>query len=182
MVIFLRTPEELIDHVRQVLTLLYDAGVTLNRKKPEFSTNCIDYLGHVTRPARLEVSTRATDAICELKFLTTVTKLRSLSGLCLVFRQFVPKFARVAAPLNKKLFEGQQQTFHWPNEDDISALQMLKVKSVEHPVLALSRILVPFVKWHWVNTPHDELQRPCTSLGSVTAPIVLAGRLVYRAH
>lgn len=35
-VIILRTPEEHIDLVPQLLTLLYDAGVTLNLKKWEF--------------------------------------------------------------------------------------------------------------------------------------------------
>lgn len=48
--LFQQTPDEHIQHVCQVLTLLNNADVTLNLKKCEFLTNCINYFGHVIRP------------------------------------------------------------------------------------------------------------------------------------
>lgn len=44
---FLGTPDEHIEDVRQILTLLHDMDVTLNLKNCQFSTKGIDYLGHV---------------------------------------------------------------------------------------------------------------------------------------
>lgn len=73
-----------------------------------------------------EVSTRTIDAICGLKYPTTVTGLRSLFALCNVFCRFVPNFARFAALLNKKLHKGKLQTFHRLSNDEIIASEILK--------------------------------------------------------
>lgn len=61
--IFLRMPDEQIDHVQQLLTLLHDAGVTWNLNDCKFFRNVIDYLGHVTRLQRLEISIHTIEAI-----------------------------------------------------------------------------------------------------------------------
>lgn len=44
------------------------------------------------------------------------------------FCRFVPKFARVAEPMNEKLPEGQLQNFVGISEDEIAALEALKAK------------------------------------------------------
>lgn len=46
--VLLQMPYEHIEHGGQVLTLLNDASLTLNLKKFEFFTSCINYLIHVT--------------------------------------------------------------------------------------------------------------------------------------
>lgn len=55
------TPDEHIEHIHQVLTLLNDARVTRDLKKCEFTTNRIDYLGHAIHPGRSEVFTQKVD-------------------------------------------------------------------------------------------------------------------------
>lgn len=55
-VIFCRMPEELIVNVRQLFTLLQDAGVRLTLKMQSF-TSRIDFLRHGISPGSLEVST-----------------------------------------------------------------------------------------------------------------------------
>lgn len=72
-------------------------------KKCPFSTETVDYLGHVIRPGKLEVAFHTTAAIDGLKHPTKVTELRYLLGLCNVFPSFVPNFAIIASPLTKKL-------------------------------------------------------------------------------
>lgn len=55
-VIFWRTPHEQVDHTRLVLNVLRRAGITFKLEKCAFSTEKIDYLGHVIRPSPLEVA------------------------------------------------------------------------------------------------------------------------------
>lgn len=70
-----------IHHVKQVLTLLQMAGVTLKLERFRFLTNTINYFGHIFLQRRLEFSLHATDAIKQLKESRNVTKLRPLLGL-----------------------------------------------------------------------------------------------------
>lgn len=57
------TPDKHIKQVRQVLTLMTNAGLKLNLKKCKFLTNCIDYFGNVIHSGRLSVSTRTIDVL-----------------------------------------------------------------------------------------------------------------------
>lgn len=136
-VIFFRTLEEHITHVRQVLSLLQNAGVTLKVKKCRFITNTIGYLGHVIRPRRLKLASHATIAIKQLQEPRNVTKLRSYLGLCSVFRRFVPNFARIAASLNRKLRKDQPKEFGTLNDDERCAMKTLQEKLISPPILVL---------------------------------------------
>lgn len=59
-------------------------------------------MGHVIKPGKLEISERTNDEIKGLKLPRKVTKLRSLWGLCNVFRRFVPNLEIFSSPLTKK--------------------------------------------------------------------------------
>lgn len=52
-IIYSRTVEEHLTHVRTVLDLLKEAGVTLKLRKCEFFGRSVDYLGHTISPGRL---------------------------------------------------------------------------------------------------------------------------------
>lgn len=57
-----------------MLILLLDAAVALELNKRVFFTNSINFLGHVTRPRRLEIASYTSDTILDLKSYTTVIK------------------------------------------------------------------------------------------------------------
>lgn len=61
---FSRSIGEHLDHLRTVLELLSGAGVSLRLKTCFIFENHSDYLGHVTQPGTLDISTKATNAIC----------------------------------------------------------------------------------------------------------------------
>lgn len=75
-IIFSKTAFEHLEHVRSVLRLLSEAGVTLKLKKCHLFTDTVDYLGHVIIFVTLEVASHTTAAIDGLKHPTTVTDLR----------------------------------------------------------------------------------------------------------
>lgn len=130
---------ERVDHVRQVLTLLHNPGLTLTQEKCEVftnCTNCIDYLRHFIRPGLLEVSIRMIDAIRRLERPAPMTEVRSFQGMCNVFYHFFPKLAFVVASLNRKLRKGRLQISDRLNDDEITCLETLKAKLVEPPLSA----------------------------------------------
>lgn len=124
--------------MKALLTLLGDAGVTMDLKKCFFFQNKIDYLGQVIRHGSLEVVPRATDAI-EKKKTSNVTELRSCLELCKVFRRIVPKCAHISAPLNLELMKEQPMAFKSLNEENIGSLATLQQKMLTPTALELPK-------------------------------------------
>ena len=138
-IVYSKTLREHFSHMRTILSLLQDAGVSLKLPKCHFFQASVDYLGHVIRPGKLEVSTRTCDAIKQAKPPTTQTGIRSFIGLCNVFRRFVPNFARIATPLNRKLEKGQPFNFETLTDAEYAAFEELKRRLVSPPILALPK-------------------------------------------
>lgn len=80
-----------------------------------------------------------TAAVRELIDPSTQTELRSISGLCKVYRRFVPNFSRVAAPLHKKLRKDQHTSFPSPSPAEKSAVENLKTLLRNPSILPLAR-------------------------------------------
>lgn len=62
-VIYSKSPKIHICHVRIVLALFIDAGVTMRLKKFKRFTRTINYLSHVIRPRHLGIASHTTDAV-----------------------------------------------------------------------------------------------------------------------
>lgn len=101
--VFSKFPVDDIAQARRVLTLLYEAGVTLKVKKYKYFTETIDYLGHIIRPGHPKLALRTTDAVTRLKQPTTLAELRFFLDLYNVFWHFLPNYTRLAAYLYEKL-------------------------------------------------------------------------------
>ena len=130
--------------MREVLTVLKEAGFSLKLKKCKFFAKSVDYLGHVIRPGRLEVATKNTEVVKCFKELTTQTELQSFLGLCNVYRRFVPNFARTAAPLNAFLRKGCTTELPPFNEEQSAAFELLKKALLAPPILRLPRADLPY--------------------------------------
>lgn len=143
-IIFSATPDEDINHGRNVLTLLHELRVTFNLEKYKFTTNSIDYPGHVICTRRIKESTSTIDAMHGLKYPVSVTELRPLSRLCNVIHRFVPDTVYAAALLNKTFPKCQIQTFDRLSDDEMNALETLKAKLMKSPVLVLPRLQVAY--------------------------------------
>lgn len=84
------------------LTHLSDASATIKLKKCCFNVETVDYSRHFICPWRSEIASHTTDAICKLHPSTSAAEFRFFLGLCSVFLQFLPNFARIAIPLKKR--------------------------------------------------------------------------------
>lgn len=64
-----------LSHVRDVLTVLRNAGITLQLGKCEFCTDSAKYLGHIIRPGKLSIDKFRVKSLHETKHPTTQTEL-----------------------------------------------------------------------------------------------------------
>lgn len=83
-----KTVTEHLSHVREVLQLPPNAGVTLELAECTFFDTAVSYLGHTIRPGQLVVDTRHLVAIKQATPRTNNTKLWSFLGMCNVYRRF----------------------------------------------------------------------------------------------
>jgi Reverse transcriptase (RNA-dependent DNA polymerase) len=84
--------ESHLGHLDEALSLLRQAGLSLNLKKCRFFSETVDYMGHVIRPGLLGVAEKTTDALQTAAPPRTQTELRSFLVMCNVYRRFLPKF------------------------------------------------------------------------------------------
>jgi len=80
--VFSRSPENHLQHLGEVLTLLEKAGVTLKAAKCQFFQEEVGYLGSVIRPGRVHVLEKNLRDLRGLRYPGTQTKMKSFLGMC----------------------------------------------------------------------------------------------------
>ena len=143
-IIFSKNMDDHVGHVREVLTALRDAGVTLKLKKCEFFKDTVRYLGHIIRPGRLEVDLARVAALKEAEHPRTQTELRSFLGLCNVYRRFIRDYTKIAAPLYELLKKGEPTKLGPLSDSAATAFATLVDMVTNPPVLALPRADLPY--------------------------------------
>jgi len=138
-IVYSKTEEEHIGHVDHVLRLLREAGGTLRLPKCRFFRTTVEYLGHEIKPGRLGVMDAHTRALREAHFPSTRTQVRSVVGMCNVFRRFVPSFARMAAPLTDLMRSTAPVIVPPATPLQQQAFDRLKEALTTPPVVALPR-------------------------------------------
>ena len=104
-VVFSKTFEEHIQHLRAVLGDLAETGMTLAPTKCYVGYHSIELLGHVVDRFGLSTMKQKTDAIAALPFPKTLQELDYFLGLAGYYRFFVERFGYRANPLNRLKME-----------------------------------------------------------------------------
>ena len=116
-IVFSRTLEQHLQHLRQVIQRISDAGLKLKPSKCHFIREEVEYLGHLITPHGLQTNPRLTSAVSDFPQPKNFTKLRRFLGMCSYYRKFVPNFSKIASPL--QFLTRKDATFVWSKECEV---------------------------------------------------------------
>ena len=101
--VYSRTWEEHVAHVRAVLAKLRAGTLFAKRSKCEFGLRSVEFLGHVVSGDGVRVDPEKCSAVMDWPPLTNVKDVMSFLGLANYYNRFACNFAKIAAPLSDLL-------------------------------------------------------------------------------
>jgi hypothetical protein len=139
--IFSKSREEHIEHVKNVLDVLRKEQLFLKLSKCEFGKTSLIYLGHIVGGGELKIDPSKVKIILEWSRPNNVTEVRSFLGAAQYWRKFIANFSSIATPLHA--VTSVKQGFQWGDKQQ-QAFDTLKEKISSAPVLALPNLRQPF--------------------------------------
>jgi hypothetical protein len=132
--IYIKSMEAHLDHLRAVFNALRDARLFGNLEKCVFCTDRVSFLGYVVTPQGIEVDQAKVEAFQGWPVPKTITQVQSFLGLAKFYHRFVKDFSTIAASLNALTKKGVP--FSWGTTQE-NAFTMLKDKLTHAPLLQL---------------------------------------------
>jgi hypothetical protein len=99
-VIYSKSLNEHIEHLRAIFCALHEARLFANLEKCTFYTDRVAFLGYVVIPQGIELDEAKNEAIKYWPIPATLTQLWSFLVLAGFYRRFMRDFSTIAAPLN----------------------------------------------------------------------------------
>ena len=121
--IFSKTREEHLVHVRMVLETLRHHKLYAKASKCQFGRSSVGFLGHVISERGVAVDPRKVAAVAEWATPTSCTDVRRFVGLANYYRKFVLRFSALAAPLTALCSPRAQFTWGPAEQQSFDALK-----------------------------------------------------------
>lgn len=153
LLVFSKTFEEHLQHLRYVFSTFEKHGLKLKPSKCHLFREEVPYLGHVISAEGVATDPEKISAVRDWPTPSTVKQLQAFLGLAGYYRRFIEKFAQIAAPLydavqlgNGKSTEKKKtaKKLRW-TEDCEKAFQTLKDKLTSAPILSFADFSKPFI-------------------------------------
>ena len=139
--IFSKTWEEHLTHVRTIFTALREQQLYCKPSKCLFGATETLYLGHVITGSTIAPDPQKLEAVKEWPVPKSASDVRSFLGFAYFFRRFVPHYADIARHLDE--VTGRNAHFSWNSERQRS-FELLKEALLNPPVLQLANTSQPF--------------------------------------
>jgi hypothetical protein len=159
-IIFSGSLEQHVKDVEEVFTALKRANLRVKLSKCHFLRNSVDFLGHTISEKGVVPVQSNIEAVEKLAAPRTPAQVRSFLGMAGYYRQYIFRFADVAAPISRLMREGEQ--WIWGEAQD-QAFMMLKKALCEAPVLRYPDFGKEFVLR--TDTSKDGLSGVLTQMG-----------------
>jgi hypothetical protein len=122
-IIFSRSFEEHLHHIRLVFNRLEEAGLTINSEKSHFGKRQLAFLGHIVTQDGLMRQQEKVRAILDFSTPRNVKEVLRFHGMCSWYSSFIKGFATLATPFYRLL--RKKVKFSWGKEQE-GAFQKLK--------------------------------------------------------
>jgi hypothetical protein len=132
--IYSRTPEEHLQHIRQILAALQQNQLHIKLSKCFFGRRSVDLLGHVVEAGTVRMDDKKEQAVQNWPTPKSLSEIRAFLGLAGYYRRFIHQFARIVVPLTE--LACKKPEFAW-NPRAEKAFNDLKQAMVKAPVLLI---------------------------------------------
>ena len=162
--VFSKTFEDHIEHLRKVLQQLRSHGIKLKPKKCKLFQHEINYLGQIVSPEGYRLDPSGTEAVVALKDSKpqTVGDVRKLLGLVGYYRRYIQDFSKIAHPLFELLQTSEDTA--GKSSDKAAGKGMKGKRNVKNGTVPSSRPVV------WKQEHQQALER---LLDHLTCPPIL---------
>jgi hypothetical protein len=134
LVVYSRSREEHLLHLREVFGRLEGAGSTLNRDKIRLTQHEIPFLGHFLSADGIRILPERVEAIRAFPSPKTLKGVRRFLGMVGFYGRFISHFSQIAEPLHA--LKRKNARFVW-GEAQAGAFQRLKEALMTPPVLQI---------------------------------------------
>ncbi|KAL6455153.1 hypothetical protein MHYP_G00364060 [Metynnis hypsauchen] len=135
------TFEQHLADLREVLSRLYSAGLSLKLKKCQFCLRELTFLGYCVTPSGILPDLGKVQAVTDFKTPNSVKQVRQFLGLTSYYRRFIQDYARHAEPLFA--LTKHDSSFVWDEKCE-AAMKFLKGCLTSAPVLRFPDFGRPF--------------------------------------
>ena len=143
-VIFSDSWEDHIKTLKELFSRLRKARITARPTKCLLGASRMEFLGHQVGGDIITPSRDNLEKVRNTSCPTTKKQVRSFLGLVGYYRDHIPAFAEISAPLTDLLKKGKAEHIQW-SEAQERAYSLLKEYLLQEPVLKLPDLSKPFV-------------------------------------
>ena len=129
-----KSPDELIDRLKEVLAMLQESGLRLNKEKCQWMLTEINYLGVRICAEGILPNEEKIRGILKITKPTNVTELKSYLGMLNFYRNFLSNAATMLEPLNRLLKADMQWVWKMEQQNafELSKKTLLNSECLVH--------------------------------------------------
>lgn len=143
-IVYTNTWEEHIERLRELFTRLHANGFTVRPTKCNLGAETTEFVGHSLSAGKKTPKDNNITKILKVSQPSTKTEIRSFLGMTGFYRDYIPNYAAIAAPLTDMTKKGKPNKVVW-TEPAIKAYEELKLLLTKKPILQLPDQTRPYV-------------------------------------
>ncbi|CAG7819693.1 unnamed protein product, partial [Allacma fusca] len=140
-IIYSKTIEEHLEHIRIFLEKVKAAGMTLNLRKTQWCRRKIKYLGMIFSDEGVQVDPEKIEPILNFELPKDVKCLQQFLGMFQYYREYMPRISLLCEPLYAMI--AKKGVFIW-TEENIQCFNLLKQELANETLLTYPDFSKPF--------------------------------------